>query len=747
MKNYVLLALNKENKPVSLNRIILSIEKMMSEALGEEIKLSEQEKQEVLDILEEKVSQCEVLKSGKKYISISKTSFRFGTFYGHRDGSGRVSVYTSHRNKEGNVVVSNEKYDISKSNANGAIDGDLVLIDIGGCNGNKVIRIKERDLEFIAGEVYSVDDQYFVLPIDQKKQSIKIVLYEKATEGERVFVSLDKQISSNFYMGSIIKKYNHKNDPIEDVFWEAHRLGVDYCFSRDSMKQLARMSMVVHDEDCIGREDFRDHDTCTIDGSSTQDMDDAISFYINEKGNGVLFVDIVDIPTLIPYGTALDRDGFKKGNSYYPGGVVLPEYPFEISKGIGSLNQGVDRLALSHVIEITPSGEVVNFKFVPSVIRSKLKMSTEKVNALLNEGIVDPEYEKYENVLRIMAEFALVLRQKRMEKGAFKFHRPDPIGIYDLDGNMMGTNYRSQDIAQIMLEEFMLLTNIERTKLFSQLGIPCVYRVHDMPKVDKLREYLHMLEVVNRPLTLATAEELVSDRNAFQKLIDHAENSDNLSNLLVSKLIQTLPKARYSSVNTGHCGLAEACYSQGSSPARRYGDKINQEIAWDCYFQSDPDGQKRKIWEERIPEIAERISYTEKVAEKLAQRVFRMQCAEYMSQFVGEEFEATVVGLSDECLLVQLDNMIEGTVRVRDLKGDYVCCDQSYSLLSLDGEDDYYLGDQLLLKLKSSSKETRKIDFIVLEKIKETDIQNVEEKNQAVKIKSLNERAKRAKKK
>ena len=746
MKNIVLLALKKEKKPVSFDRIIFRIEKMKSEALGEDVFLSDGEKKEVLDTLNELVSQYEVYKSDDKYISFSKTSFRFGRFYGNRDGAGRVSVDSSYVDKEGQFIIQNEKYDISKYNANGAIDGDYVLIDTGDCNGNKVIDIVERCLDYIQGEVYSVGGSYFVRPIDKKKQSLTIALLGEAIEGERVLVSLDEQTASNFYIGSIVKTYNHKDDPNEDILWEAYRLGIDNEFSNESLEQLENIPDSIRDIDRIGREDFTHMECFTIDGYDTKDMDDAVGLYINEKGNYVLITSIIDISSLIPYDSPLDRDAFKKGNSYYPGGTVISEYPHKISKGIGSINPGVDRLSISDIIEISPAGEVVSYRFVPTVIRSRLKMSYGKVNQILKDGIVEAEYLPYEKTLQLMRGLAFILHENRIKRGSCEYKRPEPCGVYSSNGHMTGVSVRTPDVAENLIEEFMLIANEERGKFFAKNDIPCIYRVHDDPNVDKLQELLNLLEALHLPFGDASARELVANRKAFQRLIAHVSNCGRLSNMLTTELIKTMSRAKYSPINTGHSGLAASYYAQGTSSARRYGDSTIQRIAWDCVFKPDLNGKMKKIWRKRVPDIAERITYTERVAEELERQVFRMQCAEYMSQFEGEEFEATVVGISNECLLVQLDNMIEGTVRVRDLKGDYIYSQDSYSLVSLDDECNYYMGDRLLLKLKSSSKETRKIDFEVVQKLIETEVRNSDEINGAVKIKTINERAKRRKK-
>ena len=521
-------------------------------------------------------------------------------------------------------------------------------------------------------------------------------------------------------------------------------MGVDNEFSNESLEQLEHIPDHVLDSDRIGREDLTKYESFTLDAITTKDMDDAISCYINERGNYVLMDHITDMATIVPYGSPLDRDGFKKGNSYYPGGIVIPNYPRKISNRIGSLNQGVDRLAISDILEITPEGRVVSYRYVPTVIHSQLKMSYEDVNKIFNEGIIPTGYEQYENTLNRMRILAKILHDNRMKKGSSDFNRPEPIGLYSSNGHMIGVGARYQDTAENLIEEFMLIANDERAKFFSKNGIPCIFRVHDKPSVEKIQNFLKMLEAIGLPYYAADAETLATDKLEFQKLINFVSHCGRLSGMLLTELIKTQSRAKFSPINTGHHGLGKEYYQQGTSPARRYGDKTNQHIAWDCIFKPDPGQKMRRVWEQRLPEIAEHITHTERVADELEKNTFRMQCAEYMEQFIGDEFEATVISISGECLVVQLDNMIEGTVRVRDLKGDYVYSEESYSLVSLDGEDNYYIGDRLRLRLKSSSKEMKKIDFTVVEKICETQVQNSDEINMAVKIKTKKERSKRA---
>ena len=738
MKNYLELALKKEKKPASLEKIICRIEKIKEEDGQEEVSLSEEEKQEVELLLEQGVAGYEIYKTpSDNYVLMSKTSFRKGIFYGDRTGAGKVSVTTSYVDSNGGIVVHEEKYTISKDKVNGAVDEDLVLIDLGAKNAQpRVDKILDRRLEYIPGEVYRMGGSYFVKPIDKRKQGITIALQGEAIEGERVAVSLLDCPQPNFYYGEIVRVFNHKDDPNEDILWEAFRHGIDNEFSRESREQLEHIFTEVRDIDKVGREDFTDWEIFTMDGVDTKDMDDAISCSINERGNYVLGVHITDVASIIPEGSPLDLDAFRKGNSYYLGGTVLPMTPHKISNGIGSLNPYVDRLAISCIAEISPEGKAIRHRLTPSVIRSRLKMSYDKVNSILKDGIVDPDYQEYEKTLRIMSKLAYVLRKKRLRTGAIEFNRPEIKANYEENGKVSGFSLRSQDVAENLIEEFMLVANELVDKDLTDRGLPTLHRVHDCPNEEKLQEFLRFLEAINLPFKECSVEDLVRDKFAYQKLVAHISKAGRLSNLLSTEAIRCMSRAKYSYENIGHYGLAKENYCHFTSPVRRYADLTEHRILWDCVFHTENAEENRMKWMKKLPAIAEKTSHMEKVSDETERDVLRMLCADYMADHIGEEFEATIINVSDDCITVQLDNLIEGTVRVKDMPGKFVHSPESFSLVSVDVGECYFVGDRLLLRLKSASKEMKRIDFDILEKISEIEVQNSSLIHEKVKIKA-----------
>lgn len=733
MKKYLDFVFRKEKKPISFDKILERIQRIKDEE--ESGLLTDSEIKEIQDLLNQEVESYEIYKTpSNNYILLSKTTFRKGRFYGDKGGAGRVSVTTSYVDKMGHMVVSEDKYPILKEQTNGAIDGDFVLIDLGGEKMKpRVDKILDRKLEYIPGEVYRVGDSYFVKPIDKRKQGITIYLEKEAIEGQRVAVSLKQQTSNDFYIGEIVKTFNHKDDPNEDILWEAFKHGVDNDFSEAALFQLEDIPTEVRDIDRIGREDLTNWQIFTIDGVDTKDMDDAVSCTINEKGNYILGVHITDIASIVPEDSPLDIEAFRKGNSFYLGGTVLPMFPHKISNGIGSLNPHVDRMTISCIMEITPDGEIVNYRISPTIIHSKLKMSYDKVNDILKNGLVDSEYEEFVDTLKNMQKLSLILKKRRILEGSSEFNRPE-LKVYRDNNKELIINLRTQDIGENLIEEFMVIANRVVDKELCDKGLPFVHRVHGTPNVERILEFLKLLNAINLPFD-ASPEQLASDNKMYQKLVDHISQSGRLSDLLYTEAIKCMSRAKYSSENSGHYGLATDYYCHFTSPVRRDADLTNQRILWDCLFDDSNLSQNVMKWRQKTPEIAERASHQEKVADDTEKDVLRMLCAEYMENHIGEEFDGTIINLSGDCMVVQLDNLIEGTVRVKDLEGRYVYSPTSYSLVSLNDRENYYIGDQLHLRLKSSSKETRKIDFDVLYKISETSISHSDEIHEVVKQK------------
>lgn len=726
MREYVEYVLRKAKKPISLEKIFDKIE-----ILDENItKLSNDQKAEIIEILERGCKDYDFYRTPNgNYTLFSKTSFVIGRFHGNRDGGGKIFVTRSYTDKDGKLLVKNEEIKVATENNKYAINDDIVLADCPN-NGDAVIKeVIERKLSYVPGEVYREGTQYYLRPADKKRRNMTISLGTNAIEGAKVAVYLVEQTAPNYYIGEVVRTFGHKDDPDEDIYWEAFKAGINTEFSEESLEQLKHIPQEVRDVDKIGREDFTEEEIFTIDGIDTKDMDDAIGLKINSRGNFELNVSITDIATLIPEGSPLDIDAFRKCNSYYLGGKVFPMFPHDISNGIGSLNEGVDRLTISVVMEFNPQGKRVGYRIVPSVINSKKKMNYDKVNEILKTGVVDPKYKSFEKTLHNMNKLALTLRKNRILNGAVEFNRPEPKLKYDDDGDVAALGVRTQDVAENLIEEFMLAANECVDTELSRRGLPCVHRVHDSPNEDKIQELLILLDAVNLPYYKYDAEELATNKRAFQDLIKHISGHGSLSNFLMVRAISCMSRAKYSPNNIGHYGLSKENYCHFTSPVRRYADLTVQRILWDCVFNKNPKEVTKNVlkWKKKLPDICAQTSYYERVANDCENEVFRMQSAGYMEHEIGTEFEGTVVGVSNTGLTIELDDyLVEGFISTKDLKGEYTHSPDSYSLVSLEGQPNYYIGDKLKVQVNAASKSAHTINFGVVEKIMENKTRTID---------------------
>ncbi len=746
MKECIDFILKKEKKPVDLEKIFKRIENFKkTENLDYEI--SEDEKNEVIKILEDGIKKYEYyMTPNGNFTLFTKTSFRIGRFHGNRIGEGTVFTKTSYVSKDGKRNVKNEKFYINREECNNAIDGDLVLIDIGG-KSPSVSKILNRSITNVVGEVTKEGKKYFVKPIDKKKKQLTIELKEEIEEGSVVSVSLNEEKDNNYYIGKIMRKFEHANSSYADALLEAFKSGMPEGFSEESLKQLDSIPDVVLEKDKENRIDLTDMEIFSIDGEDTKDKDDCISLNILENGNYLLGVHIADVAYYVKEGTFLDKDAFRKGNSYYFGGLVEPQLPTKLSNGICSLNENVERLTKSIFIEFNKNGDVVSRKLVPSYIKSRASLTYEKVNKLFNEEDIDG-YLPYKETLQNMKELSSILRKKRLcEDGAIIFNKPEIKFIHDSNGNPIDVTLRYEDDASILIEEFMLQANMGVAEILTEKGIPCVYRIHDEPNRERLEEFMKLLDVMNMPFQF-DARDILDDKEKLQALAVHIKINGNksVSPMLNTNLVKCMSHAAYNTNNIGHYGIGSKIYCHFTSPIRRIADLAISRIIDECYFETNSVKKKTNIekWKEKADDYASQATKMERVAEEVEKNVLYMETAKYLNNFIGEEFEGTIITVSDKGISVQLDNLLEGKIRTRNLDGEYTCNPLTYTLVSMNNSGNYYIGDRLKMRLDSTSIDTKSVDFIVLEKIKENTIKDKHHSNQYVKMRWQEEKIKKA---
>ncbi|MBQ1550836.1 MAG: RNB domain-containing ribonuclease, partial [Bacilli bacterium] len=451
MNEYVLKVLRKSKKAISMGEIIEKVKNRYLKDNPDKTDLSEDEIYEVIGIVNELEKSYEIIQVGDGFKLLRNTSFHKGKFTFDSKGA-KVIEDNSYINGFGDLVINKTEFTVSRGDYNGAHSGDTVLVDVQGSGKrtkNIVYRVLEDRLDELYGEVFKDEFGFYMRPVDKKLSDVRILLDEDQVDnsqlvvGDRLKVKVNNNSGySNVYTCRVLKKLAHKDSPDNEIRWEALKYGMDDDFSEDSLKQVKETPTKVLPTDKIGREDYTDEETFTIDGADTKDMDDALSCKKLENGNFLLRVHIADVAHYVKAGSALDQDAYRKGTSTYAGGKVIPMLPHEISNGICSLNPDEERLTITCNMEIDRDGNVVNHRIVKGVIKSDLKMSYDKVNDILKNDVVDPQYAPHVNTLKTLEQLSYILRKRRIKHNAIEFGTGDKELKYDKDGYVIGSYER-----------------------------------------------------------------------------------------------------------------------------------------------------------------------------------------------------------------------------------------------------------------------------------------------------------------
>ena len=395
-----------------------------------------------------------------------------------------------HINKHGNGFV-DTKFDedtfVKRENLNGAVDGDFVEIDVQNDEGI-VVNILKRDINLLVGEMVKTKNGNLEFALDDKKKKIKVKLTKETSyhlvEGHKVLVKIQKELSSNLYLADVIKVLGHKNDPGVDILSIACKHEISLDVSDEVKKQVANMVTSVSEKELVGRTDLRNEVIFTIDGDDTKDIDDAVSIK-KEDGYYILGVHIADVTNYVKEGSPLFESAYEKGTSSYLADTVLPMLPHELSNGICSLNEGVDRLTISCVMKIDPRGKIVDHDIFLSVINSKKKMTYKNVNKIIMEDIIPEGYENFADDLKLMHELAQILRKEKINRGYIDFDldeakiiQDENCGYFDLinHGNMgyHGSERYIQEIDEDCQEQqclFIVHDDELRSKAYNQTSM------------------------------------------------------------------------------------------------------------------------------------------------------------------------------------------------------------------------------------------------------------------------------------
>ena len=605
----------------------------------------------------------------------------------------------------GFVIVKDRDKDIyiNKRNINNASDGDLVCVEVIDKvnNEGRIIKIIRPDDSIITGEFFKEKKKCYV---KQNHSDFIIEIPSKytlgAVPGHKVIV---EKIGPN--KGKITKIIGHKNDVGIDIVSFVYEHNFEPQFPDNVLNYLDNIPEEVAESDKKGRLDLRDKVIFTIDGDDTKDIDDAISIAKLTTDTYELGVHIADVSHYVKKGDVLDEEAYKRGTSVYLVDRVLPMLPHKLSNGICSLNPDVDRLALSCIMTIDKKGKITDYKIKKSVIKSRKQMTYNCVNKILDENIIPEGYEPFVADLKLMKELSDILRIKMVNRGYIEFHSKEPKIIVNELCHPIAIKVRTEGTGENMIENFMIAANETVASHIFYRNLPGIYRVHDKPNPEKLKTFFDFLSAKGYVVRGKRGENITS--RDLQHILAQLQDKPD-AYVLNDIAIRSQSKAIYSDENIGHFGLGSKCYSHFTSPIRRYPDLTLHRLIKDYDENYSEDTIKK--WQQSLKEIAIHTSEKEQDSVECERDVEKMKKAEYMEDHIGETFEGVISGVQKFGLFVELDNTVEGLIKLENLPKDEYNCNER--IMSLIGKHNRYtFGEKIKVKCISASSDTMTVDF------------------------------------
>lgn len=671
------------------------------------LNLSRDQRDELREVMESLEQDGKVILTKRGKYKIPSAEFLTGTFSGTAKGFGFVTV----EGRPDDIYI---PYDKVKD----AMHGDRVQIVAEPARGGRrvegtVVKVLERANQTLVGYYQKSKNFGFVIPDNQKIGEDVFIPQGKdmgAVTGHKVIVKLtDYGGERKKPEGEIVEIIGHVNDPGTDILSIVKAYGIPDEYPQEVMEQIEHIPDEVQEAEKVGRKDIRDWQTVTIDGEDAKDLDDAITISREDFGYR-LGVHIADVSHYVREGSPLDREALKRGTSVYLVDRVVPMLPHKLSNGICSLNQGVDRLALSCIMDIDPHGKVLSHEVAETLIRVDRRMTYTAVNAIITDRdpAVMAEYDGFVEMFDCMKELADILRDKRSQRGSIDFDFPETKILLDEKGHPTEIKPYERNSATKIIEDFMLMANETIAEDYYWQEIPFLYRTHDNPDPEKMKRLGIFINNFGYSLHLQNGEVHPKE---IQKLLTKIEGTEEEA--LISRLtLRSMKQAKYMPICGGHFGLAARYYTHFTSPIRRYPDlQIHRIIKENLH--GNLTGKRISHYDSILTEVSIQCSQTERRADEAEREVVKMKKCEYMSKRVGQIYEGVISGVTNWGFYVELPNTVEGLVRVSDLYGDYYLF--SEEKMELRGERSgriYRLGQKVKVTVSGTDKLTRTVDFL-----------------------------------
>ncbi|WP_052464565.1 ribonuclease R [Geoalkalibacter subterraneus] len=675
------------------------------------------ERKKLMALLDDLVAQSALVQlKGRRYALPRKVSLVTGTISIHRDGYGFVTPEAEEDEERRKDIFIPARF------AREAMHGDQVLVRVerGARTGKpegRIVRVVNRAHHTVVGRFEQSRKMAYLIPSDPRlTQDVFIprAARGKAKTGQIVVARIDSFPSKNRNPeGTVIEVLGEAGDPEVEVMTIIHQHGLPHRFPASVLAAAQEIPDQVSPEEFGGREDLRELITMTIDGETAKDFDDAVSVRDEGGGRVRLWVSIADVGHYVKPGSEIDHEAYERGTSVYFPGRCIPMLPEKLSNGICSLNPDVERLAMTAEMLFDGSGNRIESRFYPSVIRSDARLTYTEVRAVLEENgsEVLKRHPGIEGPLAIMKVLARRLMDRRRKRGSIDFDLPEAEIILDLQGRIEDIVRSERHFAHRLIEEFMLAANEAVAGYLSERELPLLYRVHETPDLEKLKNFQEFVRHFGFDLSLR--DEKVSPRD-LQKVLDAVEGRPE-ERMINQVLLRCMKQARYAPENVGHFGLAADDYCHFTSPIRRYPDLVVHRILRDALAPGGLSEKKRGKLERNLPRIGEQTSARERRAMEAERDIVDLKKCQFMVQHTGDSFEGIISGVQAFGFFVELKEFfVEGLVHVSSLHDDFYHFEEEiHRLLGENHRRVYQIGSEVRVRVEHVDLERRQIDFVL----------------------------------
>ena len=663
-----------------------------------------------------------IIKTKKgRVMSPNKMGLFVGKFVAHRKGYGFV---------ESDEEFTQDLF-IPKDDINGALHNDRVIAEIvtpateDKRAEGKVIKIIKREVTRVVGLFQENKSFGFVVPDDKKfNQDIFIPKrgFNGAKNDDKVVCEITLWPQENRKPeGKIIEVLGKKGERGVEIDSIIRAHGLPEEFPKKVIDEANYVSSQDLEDEIARRLDLRHLDIFTIDGEDAKDLDDAISIEVLPNGNYKLGVHIADVTHYVREKSKLDKEALKRATSVYLVDKVIPMLPKQLSNGVCSLNPFEDKLTLSCIMEIDENGKVVNSEIAETVINSKARMTYTEVSDILekDDEKLKQTFAKQVEDFKNAEKLARILMKRRERRGAIDFDFPEAKIILNREGKVVDIKCYERRISNKMIEEFMLVANETVAEHFYWLQLPFVYRIHETPSAEKMEDLNKFIATFGYHIKGDLEDVHPKEIQSLVEKIKGTKEEESISTIA----LRSMKQAKYSPQCIGHFGLAAKYYCHFTSPIRRYPDlQIHRIIKEQLNNKLN---NKRQEQLSHIVEYASTQSSERERAAELAERdVHDFYKACYMADKVGQEFDGVVSSVTSFGMFVELENTVEGLIRLANMRDDYYIYNQeTYTIMGERSHKTFKIGDTVRIKVDNVNVDFREIDFVLISKLEDSHIE------------------------